>query len=49
MRSEIVEEIAEESGDDGASDKFDLPLKTLEINSVKRALGLVNKLAKFSD
>ena len=28
---------------------FDLPLKTPEVNSVKGALGLVNKLAEFSD
>ena len=49
LRSEIVEEIAEESDDDKAGDDFDLPLKTPEVNSVKGALGLVNKLAEFSD
>ena len=49
MRSEIVEEIAEESDDDKASDDFDLPLKTPEVISVKGALGLVNKLVEFSD
>ena len=49
MRSETVEEIAEESDDDEASDDFDLPLKTPEVNSVKGALGFVNKLAEFSD
>ena len=32
-----------------ASDDFDLPLKTPEVNSVKGALGLINKLAGFSD
>lgn len=49
LLSEIVEEIAEESDDDKASDDFDLPLKTPEVNSVKGALGLVNKLAEFPD
>ena len=49
LRSEIVEEIADESDDDEASDDFDLPLKTPEVSSVKGALGLVNKLAEFSD
>ena len=49
LRSEIVEEIAEESDDDEASDDFDLPLKTPEVNSVKGTLSLVNKLAGFSD
>ena len=48
LRSEIVEEIAEESDDNEASDDFDLPLKTPEVSSVKGALGLVNKLADFS-
>ena len=49
MSSEIVEEIVEESDVDEASDDFDLPLKTPEVNSVKEALGIVNKLAEFSD
>ena len=49
LRSEIVEEIAEESDDDEASDDFDLPLKTPEVSSVKGALDLVNTLAEFSD
>ena len=49
LRSEIVKEIAEKSDDDEASDDFDLPLKTPEVNSVKGAIGLVNKLAEFSD
>ena len=49
LRSEIVEGIAEESDDDEASDDFDLPLMTPEVSSVKGALGLVNKLAEFSD
>ena len=49
MRSEIVEEIVEESDDDEASNDFDLPLKAPEVNSVKEALGIVNKLADFSD
>ena len=49
LRSEIVEEIAEESDDNEASDDFDLPLKTPEVTSVKGALGLVNKLVEFSD
>ena len=49
MRSEIVEQIVEESDDDEASDDFDLPLKTPEINSVKEAFGIVNKLAEFTD
>ena len=49
MRSEIAEEIAEDSDDDEANDDFDLPLKTPEVNFVKEALGIVNKLAEFSD
>ena len=49
MLSEIVEEIAEESDDDKASDDFHLPLKTPGVNSVKGALGLVNKIAEFPD
>ena len=49
LRSEILEEIAEESDDDKASNDFDLPLKTPEVSCVKGALDLVNKLAEFSD
>ena len=49
LHSEIVEEIAEESDDDEASNDFDLPLKTPEVSSVKGALNLVTKLAEFSD
>ena len=49
MRSETVEEIGEESSDDEASDDFDLPLKTPEVNSLKGAHGLVNNLVAFSD
>jgi len=35
--------------DDEASDDFDLPLKTLEVNSGKGALGLVNEVGELSD
>lgn len=49
MRSEIAEEIAEDSDDDEANDDFHLPLKTPEVKFVKEALGIVNKLAEFSD
>lgn len=49
FRSEIVEDIAEESDADEASDDFDLPLKNPGVNSVKGGLGLVNKLAEFKD
>ena len=47
LHSEIVEEVAVES-DDEASDDFDVPLKTLEVNSGKGALGL-NEVGELSD
>ena len=47
--TEIVEEIAEESDDDEASNDFDLPLWTPVVTSVKGALKIVHKLAEFSD
>ncbi|XP_015773067.1 PREDICTED: uncharacterized protein LOC107351288 [Acropora digitifera] len=40
--TEIIEEIAEESDDDEASNDFDLPLRTPEVTSVKGALKIVH-------
>ena len=47
--TEIIEEIAEESDDDEASNDFDLPLRIPEVTSVKGALKINNKFAEFSD
>ena len=47
--TEIIEEIAEESDDDEASNDFDLPLRTPEVTSVKGALKIVNKFTEFSE